>query len=109
MLQDKQADVVHLHGYGATTFGRLCAARMGIPAILHEHANHTDTPWFQKAGRSALAPYTDIAIGVSESTADFTTRARLVPADRTHVVYLGAPLDEFARPRSARGDRGGPP
>jgi glycosyltransferase involved in cell wall biosynthesis len=101
VLQAKQADVVHLHGYGATTFGRLCAARMGIPAILHEHANHTDTPWFQKVADKALAPYTDIALGVSASTAEFTTRARLVPADRTHVVYLGAPLDEFARPRGA--------
>jgi len=101
VLQDKQADVVHLHGYGATTFGRLCAAWMGIPAILHEHANHTDTPWFQKLADKALAPYTDIAIAVSASTAEFTTRARLIPAERTHVVYLGAPLDEFARPRSA--------
>jgi glycosyltransferase involved in cell wall biosynthesis len=101
VLQDKQADVVHLHGYGATTFGRLCAAWMGIPAILHEHANHTDTPWFQKLADKALAPYTDIAIAVSASTAEFTTRARLMPAERTHVVYLGAPLDEFARPRSA--------
>ena len=27
------------------------------------------------------------------------TRARLMPAERTKVVYLGAPLDEFARPR----------
>jgi hypothetical protein len=24
-----------------------------------------------------------------------------MPAERTKVVYLGAPLDEFARPRSA--------
>ena len=101
VLRDKQADVVHLHGYGATTFGRLCAAWMGIPAVLHEHANHTTTPWFQQVADRVLAPYTDIAIGVSASTAEFTTRARLVPAERTHVVYLGAPLDEFARPRSA--------
>lgn len=101
VLREKQADVVHLHGYGATTFGRMCAAWMGIPAVLHEHANHTTTPWFQQLADRALARYTDIAIGVSASTAEFTTRARLVPAERTHVVYLGAPLDEFARPRSA--------
>jgi hypothetical protein len=79
VLQDKQADVVHLHGYGATTFGRMCAAWMGIPAILHEHANHTDTPWFQKVADKALAPYTDIAFAVSASPAEFTTRARLMP------------------------------
>ena len=101
VLRAKQADVVHLHGYGATTFGRMCAAWLGIPAILHEHANHTDTPWFQKMADGWLARYTDVAIAVSASTAEFTTRARLMPSDRTHVVYLGAPLDEFARPRTA--------
>ncbi|HYE85213.1 MAG TPA: glycosyltransferase family 4 protein [Vicinamibacterales bacterium] len=101
VLRRKHADIVHMHGYGATTFGRLCAWRMGLPSILHEHANHGDTPWFQKAADRVLAPHTDLALAVSESTAEFTTRARLMPAERTKVVYLGAPLDEFARPRSA--------
>ena len=100
VLREKRADIVHLHGYGATTFGRLCAWRMGIPAILHEHANLGNTPWFQKVADRLLAPHTDLAIAVSESTGEFTTRARLMPAERTKVVYLGAPLDEFARPRS---------
>lgn len=100
LLREKQADVLHMHGYGATTFGRLCAWRMGIPSVLHEHANHTDTPWFQKVADRLLAPHTDLALAVSESTAEFTVRARLMPAERTRVVYLGAPLDEFARPRS---------
>jgi glycosyltransferase involved in cell wall biosynthesis len=101
VLREKQADILHMHGYGATTFGRLCAWRMGIPAILHEHANHGDTPWFQKVADRLLAPHTDLAIAVSASTGQFTTRARLMPPERTKVVYLGAPLDEFARPRSA--------
>src|SRR5688572_18664530 len=101
VLKEKNADVVHMHGYGATTFGRLCAWRLGIPAILHEHANHTTTPWFQQIADRLLAPHTDLAIAVSESTAEFTIRARQMPAERTKVVYLGAPLDEFARPRGA--------
>ena len=100
VLRAKRADVVHMHGYGATTFGRLCAWRMAIPSILHEHANHGDTPWFQKAADRLLAPHTDLAIAVSESTAEFTIRARLMPAERTRTVYLGAQLDEFARARS---------
>ena len=101
VLEEKHADLVHMHGYGATTFGRLCARRLKIPALLHEHANHTDTPWFQKVADRMLAPHTDLAIAVSESTAEFTIRARLMPAERTKVVYLGSPLDEFAQPRSA--------
>jgi glycosyltransferase involved in cell wall biosynthesis len=100
-LDRRQADVLHLHGYGATTFGRLAAARRGWPAIVHEHANLTDTPWFQKIADRALARYTDLAIAVSQSTAAFVINARLIPAERTRVVYLGVPLEEFSRERSA--------
>ena len=95
------ADVIHMHGYGATTFGRLAAAWRGIPTLLHEHANLTDTPWFQKVADHMLAPHTDLAIAVSRSTADFVVKARLIPDERTRVVYLGAPVDEFARKSTA--------
>ena len=99
-LDRRGTDVVHLHGYGATTFGRLAAARRGWPALLHEHCNLGDTPWFQKIADRLLAPRTDLAIAVSRSTAEFVTRARKVPDALTRVVYLGAPVEEFARART---------
>ncbi len=101
IIDRKNIDILHLHGYGATTFGRMAAALRGIPAILHEHANLTDTPWFQKIADRVLEPYTDIAIAVSQSTADFVIKARLVRPEKVKVVYLGAPHDEFSRVRSA--------
>jgi glycosyltransferase involved in cell wall biosynthesis len=101
VITRKQIDILHMHGYGATTFGRAVAAYRGIPTVLHEHANLTDTPWFQKVADKALEPFTDIAIAVSRSTADFVVNARLVPEKKVKVVYLGVPLDEFAKPRSA--------
>jgi glycosyltransferase involved in cell wall biosynthesis len=101
IIDRRQVDVLHLHGYGATTFGRLAGAIRGIPTILHEHANLTDTPWFQKVADRVLEPYTDLAIAVSESTAEFVRRARHVRPERVKVVYLGAPLDEFAVRRTA--------
>jgi glycosyltransferase involved in cell wall biosynthesis len=73
-----------------------------LPTILHEHANLTDTPWFQKIADRLLAPATDIAIAVSRSTADFVINARLVPPERVKVVYLGVPLEEFSRPRTVQ-------
>ncbi len=100
IVDAKKIDVLHLHGYGATTFGRAVAAYRKLPVVLHEHANLTDTPWFQKVADRALEPFTDIAIAVSESTAEFVIKARLVTPDRVKVVYLGAPMDEFARVRS---------
>jgi glycosyltransferase involved in cell wall biosynthesis len=100
VIDRKRIDVVHLHGYGATTFGRMAAAVRRIPAILHEHANLTNTPWFQKLADRALEPFTDIALAVSHSTADFVVNARLIPRSKVKVVYLGVPLEEFSRPRS---------
>ena len=100
IIDREHIDILHLHGYGATTFGRVAAAIRGIPAILHEHANLTDTPWFQKVADRLLERHTDIAIAVSKSTADFVINARLVPADKVKIVYLGAPHEEFSRVRS---------
>ena len=95
IIDAKQIDVLHLHGYGATTFGRLAAALRGIPVVLHEHANLSTTPWFQKVADWVLEPFTDIVIAVSKSTAEFVIGARLVRPERVKVVYLGAPLEEF--------------
>jgi glycosyltransferase involved in cell wall biosynthesis len=100
IIDRKEIDILHLHGYGATTFGRLAGAMRRRPTILHEHANLTDTAWFQKVADRLLEPYTDIALAVSRSTAEFVHEARLVPTERIKVVYLGAPVEEFGRPRT---------
>jgi glycosyltransferase involved in cell wall biosynthesis len=98
VIDRKKIDIVHMHGYGATTFGRAACALRRLPSILHEHANLTDTPWFQKVADRALEPYTDLALAVSRSTAEFVVHARLVRPEKVKVVYLGAPLDEFGAP-----------
>jgi glycosyltransferase involved in cell wall biosynthesis len=115
VIDRKKIDLLHLHGYGATTFGRIAGAMRRLPTILHEHANLTDTPWFQKIADVALEPVTDIAIAVSRSTADFVITARKIPPEKVKVVYLGVPLEEFSRERTteevqgARQELGIPP
>jgi glycosyltransferase involved in cell wall biosynthesis len=101
IVDDQRIDILHLHGYGATTFGRLVGALRRIPTIVHEHANLTDTPWYQKIADRCLEPATDIALAVSKSTADFVVRAREIPGTKVKVVYLGVPLEEFSRERTA--------
>jgi glycosyltransferase involved in cell wall biosynthesis len=102
VMDRQQTDILHLHGYGATTFGRLAGRMRRLPTILHEHANLTTTPWYQKAADRVLAPATDLAIAVSKSTADFVINARLMPPERVKVVYLGVPLEEFSRNRTVQ-------
>ena len=79
VIDRKQIDILHLHGYGATTFGRVAGGMRRIPTILHEHANLTDTPWFQKVADTCLEPLTDIAIAVSASTAEFVDQGAQDP------------------------------
>src|SRR5436190_6309224 len=92
VIDRQRIDVLHLHGYGATTFGRLAGALRGIPTILHEHANLTDTPWFQKIADRLLERYTDIAIGVSNSTGGFVGGVRQVSGSSVRVVFVGVAL-----------------
>ncbi len=101
VLKEKQVDILHMHGYGATTFGRAAAAWLGTPTVVHEHANLTSTPWFQQVADELLLPFTDLGIAVSRSTAEFLTQARRLPPHLTRVVYLGAPASEFGRVRTA--------
>ena len=101
VIDRQRIDILHLHGYGATTFGRMAAGIRRVPTIVHEHANLTTTPWFQKVADACLEPLTDIAIAVSRSTADFLINARQLPPDKVKVVYLGVPLEEFSRVRTA--------
>jgi glycosyltransferase involved in cell wall biosynthesis len=101
VIDRKRIDVLHLHGYGATTFGRMAGAIRRIPTVLHEHANLSATPWFQRIADRALEPFTDIALAVSQSTADFVIGARQIDPSKVKVVYLGVPLEEFSRLRTA--------
>jgi glycosyltransferase involved in cell wall biosynthesis len=109
VIDRRRVDVLHMHGYGATNFGRLAAAVRSLPTIVHEHCNLVDAPWYQKMTDRALEPLTDIALAVSQSTADFTRSIRKIRPEKVKVVYLGAPMEEFrpiADPRVIAGARG---
>ena len=83
-------------------------ARLGAALVLHEHFADPRMPAYQGLADRVLAPLTDRAIAVSESTRDFLVRERHVPAERVRLIWNGAPLDEFAprRAGAARARRG---
>ena len=98
----KRADVVHMHGYGATTFGRLCAWRdghSGDPSRARQPRRHAVVPEDRRPAARAAHRHRDRRVASRPRSSRFARR--LMPAERTKVVYLGAPLDEFARPRSS--------
>jgi glycosyltransferase involved in cell wall biosynthesis len=90
------ARILHVHGYAAADFGRLAARRLGAGLVLHEHFADPRMPAYQGLADRLLAGFTDRAIAVSQSTADFLVRERHVPAAKVRLIWNGAPLDEFA-------------
>ena len=73
VLRRKQADVLHLHGYGATTFGRLCAWRMGHsgdPARAREPQRHAVVPEGRRPAARAAHRHRDRRVGVDGGVHD---------------------------------------
>jgi len=95
-IERTRAQILHVHGYAASNFGRIAARRAGIPLILHEHFADPKMPPYQKVPDLFLRNLIDHAIAVSQSTADFLIKERFVPEDRVAVIFNGAPLDQFA-------------
>lgn len=96
LITSGQYDILHCHGYGATTFGRLAGALSGTPVLVHEHMIDADIPGYQKIVDGILSPLTSRGIAVSEAVADFLVDVRHVPRSRVEVVYNATPDEAFA-------------
>lgn len=95
-------DILHLHGYGSTNFGRLVARRAGVRSILHEHFVDPAMPKVQIPWDWFLARHADTAIAVSHSVREFMIRRRFIPAERIELLRYGVPLADFKPADSAR-------
>jgi glycosyltransferase involved in cell wall biosynthesis len=97
LIRKEGAQIVHLHGYGSSTFGRIAARWAGVRAIVHEHMVDPALPAYQVPFDYSLAPWTDYAIAISGSVKEFMVRKRYLPEKKTEVVFNGAPLGDFKR------------
>jgi len=95
IIKQSGAQILHLHGYGSSNFGRVAARAAGVKTIVHEHFVDPAMPAYQTPFDYALARWTDRGIAVSASVKAFMVRRRFIPAERVDVIFNGAPLDEF--------------
>ncbi len=95
-VRRERVGLLHLHGYGATDFGRVVARVAGIPSIVHEHFIDQRSSLPERAADLALRPLTTWAIAVSGAVRDFMVRRRAIPPDRLEVVPNGAALEAMA-------------
>lgn len=97
LVRREKVDIIHAHGYGACTWGRLAGLLLRLPVIVHERCNYGTVPLTQRPVEWLLGRATRCAFAVSESTRRFTIEKRYIPADRVKTLYSGIPLDTLQR------------
>jgi glycosyltransferase involved in cell wall biosynthesis len=104
-VRAEQIDILHLHGYGGSTIGRICGWITGLPCIVHEHICDAAIPASQRLADRVLRSRTAAAIAVSKPVADFLVEKRFISARDVRIVHSGVPLELFRQPPTGRWHR----
>ena len=78
LIKEEDIRLMHLHCYGASTFGRLAGLIAGVPTVIHDYDTEVyfPYPWYLRIADTALAPLTGAAIAASPMVRDFQIRKR---------------------------------
>ena len=95
IIKEEKINILHLHQYGSSNFGRLAGFVVGVPVIIHSHDNDPNYRLYQRIADIILAHFTDRVIAVSESAKDSTIKKRGIREDKVVVMHNAIPLDEF--------------
>ena len=97
LIKAEHIDVMHLHCYGSSSFGRLASVLTGVPAVIHDYDTEVyfRYPWYLWLADRALAWRTDRAIASSPMVRDFQVRRRKIDDDRILRMFHAIPADRY--------------
>jgi glycosyltransferase involved in cell wall biosynthesis len=93
-LRKSKIDIIHTHGYFASTFGRFAAILARTPAII-AHI-HTSCFGFKKRNiliEKFLSYYTDKIVCVSKSTKEFVEKIERINKNKICLIYNGSEIN----------------
>jgi glycosyltransferase involved in cell wall biosynthesis len=80
IIYTEQPALLHLHGYGAWTFGRIASRITRTPVVLHEHMVGDEVPFV-----------------ISNAVRNFCESKRYIRPENTFLIPNGIPLEKFSR------------
>ena len=95
LIKNERIDILHLHGYGSWTFGRIAGLFSRTPIVVHEHMVDRNIPIYQRIVDHMLSGTTTRGIAVSDAVKDFMVNCRGLRRDRVKVAENGIPLESF--------------
>lgn len=96
IIKRDKIQILHCHGYGAATFGRVAGLLSRTPVIVHEHMVDESIPLYQKLADKILSPFTAKGVAISNAVKDFMTGPRAISEKRMQVIYNCVPNDYFS-------------
>jgi glycosyltransferase involved in cell wall biosynthesis len=108
LVRERDIQLLHLQGYGASTLGRLVGRRLGVPTLVHVHADYRvepkGHPWYMRAIDRALAPGTARAIAISRAVAEFAVEQQGFAPEQVSILHNPIDLEHFGPPTPEQRD-----
>jgi glycosyltransferase involved in cell wall biosynthesis len=95
ILKSEKVDIIHAHGYGASTWGRIAGLLTKTPVIVHERCNTLTVPLYQRPMEWALGRFTKYALAVSESSRQFCIAKRHMRPEAVQTLYNGILMEDI--------------
>lgn len=97
LIREEQIDVMHLHCYGASTFGRVANLFTGVPTIIHDYDTEVyfPYPWYLWLADTVLARRTGYALAASPMVREFLINKRKISPDKIKTFYHAIPRERF--------------
>ena len=104
LIRRERIDVLHLHCYAASTFGRLAGRLAGVPAVIHDYDTEVYFPYPAYLGLADrwLAPTTRCAFAASPMVREFLVGRRQIDPARVQTMFHAIPPERFAPVSSER-------
>jgi glycosyltransferase involved in cell wall biosynthesis len=89
LIKREKIDVMHLHCYGASTYGRIAGLLAGVPCIIHDYDTDFYFPysWYLALCDRLLAPATAGAIAAAPLVREFMIKRRRIDRQKTRLMF----------------------
>ena len=97
IIKEENIDVMHLHCYASSTFGRLAGLLTGVPTIIHDYDTEVYFPYpsYLKLADWLLAPMTQGAVAASPMVKHFLMHKRKIDERKIRMMFHAVPDEKF--------------
>jgi len=104
LIRTERIDVMHLHCYGSSSFGRIAGWIAGVPTIVHDYDTEVyfPYPWYLWIFDRILSGMTRGAVAASPMVREFAITTRKIAPEKIRVLFHAVPEEKFQEPDPQR-------